>query len=492
MSSRARSTRLVRRSAQEIPKKSKTVLIIVIIIIILVVLTSVGLALYFLWWRRRTTTNTPTTPTTTVCKTNADCTGGKLCNAVTGVCIECFDNGDCDGATPICDLNTATCVAGCLDDSNCSGGTPVCDVPNNACVECLVNTDCPTLTDVCDGPTNTCVPGCLNDGDCSGGTPTCDLSINQCVECVSDANCFGGTPICQPSTKTCVECTSDANCSGGTPNCKTATGSCVECVSNSDCSGLTPTCNTTLNICGNCTNNADCTNPEICFNSNCCIETVSGPPLGFSITFVTVAGGNIQMCFSATLTQNPSDLNASILIYSDTDAFIDRTSTFTPANGNQCIIFAGLDAQTVLFSGVQYKFKLEIASKCGSWAQTSGFVSALKNCSFAQTQGIGSFISWTADSGLRQVTISLNAATPVANPSLGFGIKIGTQAYENDYDYIVRNVSGAPFYSYYTYTVTIPAGPPISPGDPLGVIAFVESAEQCYAFSQQYSGLIFV
>jgi hypothetical protein len=170
------------------PKKSSTVVVVVVVIVIAVALVASALALYFLWWRRRSTNSGGGTSTTGgKCTKNADCTSGKVCNTVSGVCVGCLTDANCSGSTPVCNQTTATCVAGCVTSADCSGGTPVCDTGNKVCV------------------------GCLADEDCSGGTPVCKSSNKTCVACLTNANCSGLTPICD-SNNTCVECLSNLDC----------------------------------------------------------------------------------------------------------------------------------------------------------------------------------------------------------------------------------------------------------------------------------------
>jgi len=78
------------------------------------------------------------------CRNNADCDNGTFCDGAE----EC-DNGTCYPGEPpcqqgdlvLCDEDNATCVE-CYDNGDCEGdnGTPLCD--GVMCVECLVNQDC--------------------------------------------------------------------------------------------------------------------------------------------------------------------------------------------------------------------------------------------------------------------------------------------------------------------------------------------------------------
>lgn len=84
-------------------------------------------------------------------------------------CIECNGNNDCPGTQLCKNAGTASseCVD-CLDDNQCTGNTPIC------------------------GNNNTC-RGCQSDNECfnkNPGDPVCDGG--PCVECTSDAHCASG------------------------------------------------------------------------------------------------------------------------------------------------------------------------------------------------------------------------------------------------------------------------------------------------------------
>jgi hypothetical protein len=52
------------------------------------------------------------------CAVKDDC-GGLLCNALTGLCVECLVDSDCHGKTKLCDPTTLTCL--CASDDDCDG-----------------------------------------------------------------------------------------------------------------------------------------------------------------------------------------------------------------------------------------------------------------------------------------------------------------------------------------------------------------------------------
>lgn len=161
----------VRRVQNRTPvKKSNTGLVIGIVVALIVVgLITAAVLIYFLWWKKRgttsSTTTTGTTTTTGKCKSGADCPSGKVCNLSDNTCVQCTQDAQCSGTTPVCHNNT--CVAGCLSDADCSGVNPRCLVAAKTCVACVSNGDCPSGQQ-CNGSTNTCV-GCIQNADCPSG-----------------------------------------------------------------------------------------------------------------------------------------------------------------------------------------------------------------------------------------------------------------------------------------------------------------------------------
>ncbi len=110
-----------------------------------------------------------------------------------GVCVECVDDGDCEGTTPACRSGVCVqcnpvdtpyrCEAGERQACNAEGSweAAACTAPQDLCtgagqcVECLGPTDCADPIPICDE--GVCVE-CVEDGDCDDGE-TC--SANICV-----------------------------------------------------------------------------------------------------------------------------------------------------------------------------------------------------------------------------------------------------------------------------------------------------------------------
>lgn len=160
-----------------------------------------------------------------LCTQDSDCGRGGgfnvFCDAMTGQCLECFDNSHCRGSQ-VCDLGANECRSGCFPGGRCAPGQ-TCDPSNNACVDCLTDTDC-NGGDVCNTTTHDCVE-CATDAHCAGnvGRPVCDAASESCVGCAVDTDCTGGQ-VCDTQIMACVSqigmralcepCTLDSQCGG--------------------------------------------------------------------------------------------------------------------------------------------------------------------------------------------------------------------------------------------------------------------------------------
>jgi hypothetical protein len=158
-------------------------------------------------------------------------------------------NGDCRGATPVCDPASNLCVE-CLERSDCKAPTPACASDAHACVECVAATDCKNSTKpFCDTAAAKCVM-CTKQADCSDpAASTC--RAGECTACTADADCsaIAGKSVCDAGT--CVQCTGKkfAACGvdAGTPLvcdsvqriCTTtkqrSAGLCLPCVTDAQC-----------------------------------------------------------------------------------------------------------------------------------------------------------------------------------------------------------------------------------------------------------------
>lgn len=538
MSSARRSSRapsaVRRRNAEPPPKKSSPVPLILTIVVMIVLFAVVGVLMYLLW--RRPSTNTTiinnTGDTNSGCTSNSDCTGGKLCNAVTGNCVGCFNDTNCSGSTPVCDLSTATCVEGCLSNSDCSGATPKCNIStktceagcvsntdcpietpicktdDSTCVKCIFNTDCTGISEVCSN--GDCVPGCFSNADCSFPTPACDLNTNLCVNCVSSADCFPSAPACDLATQSCVECTSNANCGGSTPLCRPATKTCVGCITNANCGGSTPICGANF-TCVECATDGDCTNPETCGTNNiCCIESTQAPAVIFYINsiqpFPNMYDQPVAMYFHAEFSQTPSHVRCRLVAYDDANPtnIIRKSAFFTPTpdvNNNIAIAPMNFDQDEfgndfILFGGAHhYRWAIEVNSGCGTWTELkdsffSFSTSNYRICVMDPGLTLPSFNQTVLNAAARTITFSYpdNINQP-NSPSIGIGVKFGTSAHVNDYEFVVRNVTKTWNGLRSIWTFQLPPGPPITPGTLCDVRMWVDNA--CYNNLAYYQNLPF-
>jgi hypothetical protein len=224
------------------------------------------------------------------CTTPQECSGEKpVCNTTKQLCVECLDNTTCTGANATqCNTTSNECVE-CTNDAPCSASSEVCDTTSNNCVQCRDNVQCASLpgSPLCDTDTNLCVQ-CLNDQQCTDvASSRCNLVTHQCVGCQADAQCEGGLyPFCNQALGSCVACLEDANCTGAFNHiCETTTGLCVECLNNAQCPTVDaarcivePEENKTQYSCDVCTDNAQCTGKSdggLCRPDGLCVDCLT-------------------------------------------------------------------------------------------------------------------------------------------------------------------------------------------------------------------------
>ncbi len=170
------------------------------------------------------------------CTSDAQCSGGRVCNVGLGTCDDAFDASllgqMCSGRDPASCLG-GTCLsegaygypraycayAGCSDTNPCPG-TGVCAPTasgTGVCLDdCASDSDCRAAyacrpadpTDV--ASPMACVPACTADTDCSSMMRVCNPGTGLCGRpfvatsvgepCVSDAECVGGRCLTEAST----------------------------------------------------------------------------------------------------------------------------------------------------------------------------------------------------------------------------------------------------------------------------------------------------
>jgi len=125
------------------------------------------------------------------CVDSGDCDdpGAPFCDDVSGECVACDGVMDPDAACAEVDAGAPLCIEGVCaqctveDDAACGDLTPICDVDTNTCVGCAEHEQCPDSAcniaeGNCFGPGNTVHVDGDEDcgaGDGSEGAPFCDL-----------------------------------------------------------------------------------------------------------------------------------------------------------------------------------------------------------------------------------------------------------------------------------------------------------------------------
>lgn len=196
-----------------------------------------------------------------LCGAGTACSGtGATAFCIAGACEECRNNNDCretgDNANEtFCDTVAHACVQ-CLASSDCtSADEPIC--VSGACVACTTDTQC---DDKVNG--TVCATSGANDGRCGACDPT------DSAECTTSA-----TPVCSPSSLTCVACTAIGSNAQNNTACEDkpsggdfcvssggSSGQCAACdpADNDGCSSTTPICNSSNNQCRACQSDAEC------------------------------------------------------------------------------------------------------------------------------------------------------------------------------------------------------------------------------------------
>ena len=204
---------------------------------------------------------------------STDCAQGLVC-AVSGpskgACVQCENNANCSGTSPICFSNVCTAC----DADNGLGAPRACPstslpycASDGKCGKCTSDPDCGFghAGPICNVATGACGTACFNDGQCGAGNWCNDLSgpgqcqpkvpngnpvpggkcgnavaSRACVSAVCDAKdddcgllngsgpCTDPAPCrsneCDTTSKVCVACTSDNECPNG--HCDPITGTC--------------------------------------------------------------------------------------------------------------------------------------------------------------------------------------------------------------------------------------------------------------------------
>ena len=189
------------------------------------------------------------------------------CDAAdSGLCVGCFDDGDCPSSHYCDQLGSRACVERCGGVSGGNRSCPlgeVCDLSGGGQCQlpCATDLDCgDPARPACDTGLGLCIP-CADDRHCPDpAAPACDPTSQACVPCVADAHCSDPSlPACDTATLSCVPCTTSAHCADPSrPVCETGAQACVECVGDGDCPLARPRCALATNSCEGCQGDTDC------------------------------------------------------------------------------------------------------------------------------------------------------------------------------------------------------------------------------------------
>ncbi len=119
----------------------------------------------------------PTDIDVDACSTDADCTNPDfpVCDTTADphVCVECVVDGDCSGATPVCEPASQTCVE-CLEDGDCAFSNETCDLVDFTCT-CI-----PSGAEICGNDADEDCSGALDNGciDTDGDGLTDDVEVS--------------------------------------------------------------------------------------------------------------------------------------------------------------------------------------------------------------------------------------------------------------------------------------------------------------------------
>jgi hypothetical protein len=202
------------------------------------------------------------------CRRESDCDDARLCSE-RGLCVACVADSDCGDAAR-CVGNR--CVAECDAASPCDEeDAPMCDALSGVCVDCVRDEDCEEDSPFCDPERLACTE-CRSNADCDAEHPRCVLG--QCARCIQNTDCPSGE-VCTDDLECEATCTTAEDCSDASkPVCDTTQHVCVECLDDSACtrSPEKPVC--IEQRCMECRTAADCPPEErVCTDDNECASS---------------------------------------------------------------------------------------------------------------------------------------------------------------------------------------------------------------------------
>ncbi|MCH7596551.1 MAG: RHS repeat-associated core domain-containing protein, partial [Planctomycetes bacterium] len=161
------------------------------------------------------------------------CTSGTECDDGNDCTDDSCEGGACVNAnnTDACDDTDACTTGDACADGVCAGtatdcGTQTCDPVTGNCVDCSDDADCDDgiecTVDICNAGTceNTDSDPRCNDGLFCTGTETCDpnsedADVEGCVASGDPCDPLSFTPICEERTESCSACILNADCDDG-------------------------------------------------------------------------------------------------------------------------------------------------------------------------------------------------------------------------------------------------------------------------------------
>ena len=211
------------------------------------------------------------------CHADADCTGGKICQA--HVCTPCTGTATCTNAPG---YGTGyVCVAGgcvkgqCIVDGDCAPGQ-ICGLTSaNVCGTCTTDGQC--QADATYGSGTICVSGACVTGNCHGAGD-CGAGLlcvqSQCTPCTSTAECqadatYGTGDVCLEGACTPGDCLSSNDCASGQVCGAVSKSFCGACTGDSQCKndpryGTGYICAAGACVQGDCHTDGDCGSGQIC------------------------------------------------------------------------------------------------------------------------------------------------------------------------------------------------------------------------------------
>jgi hypothetical protein len=253
------------------------------------------------------------------CSTDRDCAPSPstpLCETESATCVACLADGRGCAPGTYCDPSRI-CQIGCSDDEACA---PLrCELEAHECVGCNQNAECPPGT-LCETASTKCTPGCTKEHPCPAGFECCD---GACVDLKTDRDHCGecGLPCYPPSAA--GACSNGAcriaNCESGFTDCDGLAVTGCEAnllVDPAHCGGCRTACSSATPECasGTCQPGASC--PDDAWEPNEVIQPPALPPMAAEMKPMSPADNLVKLSDPRKLSITPGFHTAS-----DVDVF---------------------------------------------------------------------------------------------------------------------------------------------------------------------------